>query len=242
MNTDSTSWFLNDTTINTEWDARYETPTELAGKLAQHCAAIEVLIPGAAVFDGATEPETPLPRDTEGWLALVERGIYIDDTDEERPDEPRSVSLRFRVVGLSLALQLRAGTGTAGRRRAANSLTIKVFPRGSELVAAQLLEDLVVSAAEIWQPACAAAWDLAGAQAWVGSEPQRWSPTPGQRSWVPQDLGVVSTTALGVTTRPTPSGTLLIADDSLTAIEAVTAMQETFLANGMTEIRHGASS
>lgn len=235
------AWLAERPTLLAKWDARGEPPEVLAARLLEHLRGIDAALGAEGPWEEGPG-DTPVELSAAVLESFVRAGVYVDDLGEVFPRAGYSVLFGRRTPETAVVVSVRAGSFNAGRRIPSNSVTVDLHARTASGVASRTADQVLLASVEAWEPPAAALRDLAAAEAAASMSRGRWAPVIGQRTWISHDLGAIGNVPAFVRAELTAGGTLLAADDKLSAADAVAAIQEVLVANGILEIPHGPAS
>jgi hypothetical protein len=204
------------------WDAREESPAQLAERLKRSLQGIDGLNPGGTWVTPEGEAIDPA-ADLE---TFVTAHASRDDHGDPFPEDGYSLSVS-KQGRFGVGLTLKAGRGIPGRRTPANRFTLFITGNASH-------DDIVDTfrlVAEAWSPASASMRDERAGTASMGRG--SWAPFVGQVMWLGADLGPVTAASDDVQVIAAEGGTLVVASESLDPERAVAAAQKVLDDNGI---------
>lgn len=214
-----------DASLLGKWDARAQTPADVASETAALIAAIDEALDTAG---WVTHDSRLFPADTEAQADLVRSFVSRDAHGDAHPASGYSFSLIGAGVSIQATVRVRAGSQHVGRRVPSNA--VSVLLKGSvgsanRVVAARVFDRFV----DVWAPTSAAARDQAIATASSGRGAR--APVVGYRTWVSNRLGAVTSAAEGLTVASSAAGCLISAPDDWPPRDIAAAMVATLEAS-----------
>jgi hypothetical protein len=227
-------WSAVEPFMNADWDARQESAAQIAGRLGPTMTAIGAVFGGGLAWEG-DEPSTHIDPDNDAELErIIQEAVYRDDDGDLFPQKGFQLSVSGRRRGYIVSLRLGVGSSVSGRNRPSNRIHVK-FNSGPRSV--DVMESTLLVVATWWQPASIAATDHDTIT--LTGDMVRFAPAIGQRMWLRDDVGTISSAPAGVRVEPIGGGTLLATDDDWTPQQAVDALKTTLADNNITTIPRG---